>query len=94
MGGRIDDPRRRQGRLRCVLLGTDGDTHSGGSAHEEKDAGDPGEARAEPGGPTGLGSVPALRPRHDHAKPGYASPPRISQWRRSAFRLPQGLLLA
>ena len=77
-----------------MLLGVDRGADSDGPAHDEKDAGQPGDAGTEASRRTGRGGEPALRPGHDHTKPGYAPPLPISQCRRPSLRLPQDVLLA
>ncbi len=65
-----------------MLLGSDRDADSGGPAHDEQGSGHSGNAGTQASWPKGLrgrGSEPALRPGHDHAEPGYAPPPRVSQ---------------
>jgi hypothetical protein len=71
-----------------VLLRSDHGADSGGPADDEKGTGHPGKAGTQasrPGGRGGRGSESALRPRHDHAEPGYAPPLRVSQCRLLAF---------
>jgi hypothetical protein len=71
-----------------MLLGSDRDTDSGGPAHEEKGTCRSGNAGAQaswPSGPRRWGSVPAVRPGHDHAEPGYPPPARVAQCRLLAF---------
>jgi hypothetical protein len=71
-----------------MLLGSDRDADSGGSAPDEKGTGHSGNAGTQasrPGGPGGRGSEPALGPRHDHTESGYAPPRRAPQCRPLAF---------
>ena len=71
-----------------MLLGSDRAADSGGPGYEEKRTGHSGNAGTQaswPGRLGGWGSEPALRPGHDHAEPGYAPPPRVSQCRLLAF---------
>jgi hypothetical protein len=74
-----------------MLLGSDRDADSGGSAPDEKGTGHSGNAGTQasrptgPGGPGGRGSEPALGPRHDHTESGYAPPRRAPQCRLLAF---------
>jgi hypothetical protein len=68
-----------------MLLGRDRGADGGGSAHDEKGTGHRGEAGTQASGSGGWGSERALRPGHDHTKPGYAPPLRRSQCRLLAF---------
>ena len=74
-------------------LGTDRDAHRGRPARDEQGAGQPGEAGAEAGPHPGRGDKRAVRPGHDHAKPGYA--PRLASADTAAsLCLPRNAVLA
>lgn len=67
-----------------MYLGTDRDDDRADPGQDEKDAGCPGDAGAQaPRGRGRRGRVPGLRPRDDHAEPGYTPPSRIPQCRRA-----------
>ncbi len=76
-----------------MILGAESNADSGSPARDEKDAGDSGDPGPEASWRTGRGRVPALRPIHDHAKPGYPPPLHLPQCR-PPLCLPQGVPLA